>query len=587
MRAAVRTFALAALLVLVPAGCDRTPTETDGNGEPAEISTGKRIQVGSGVVAAAAPAAAQVGAEILADGGNAVDAAVATAFAIGVTEPGGSSIGGGGGMTIWFQGQADHVLFYSSAGGARSTSGRARNVAVPGKVAGLLTAHDRYGALPRETVLAPAIRLARDGFPVYDRLAAQIQAYPITLNRHPSSAETFYPDGEPLGVGDPLVQTELAESLQRISDHGRDGFYQGPTAEALIEKLQSLGSPMTLHDLASYEPRWQRPLCGAFRDLTILSSPPPLSGIEVIQTLTLLDDRPLAGEGRPAQTTGVASAYADALRLARAERASYLGDPDRGIPAVGIVSRSYAEERRELMGGAASGSVSAGDPWAHEDEVQPERCRSLDAWGPSSVRPIVAGLVPQPDELEWDDTHDEETTHLSVIDQGGNAVAITMTIGPLFGARVYSGGAFYNNGLTRFSSRAANQWAPFHTPQSSIGPTLVLEGDDVRLAAGSPGGLRIPQATIHTILHVMEYGMDPGFSLNLPRLYATSASRNIDVEAGFSSLVRAGLEERGFTVNVSGGLEATFGGVNAAYAAPGGVRIGAGDPRRAGEAAGH
>lgn len=575
------------LATLAFAGCDRTPTESPPSDLPTEPVTAKRVQVANGVVAAATPFAAEAGREILMAGGNAADAAVAAAFAVGVTEPGGSSVGGGGAMTLWVGGRADHIQFYSSAGGDRTTSGRARNVAVPGKVAGLLEAHQRYGVLPREEVMAPAIRLAREGFPVYPRLASQIASYPVTLTRHPSAAQAFYPGGSPVGTGELLIQSELAQSLERIALQGRSGFYTGPTADALIEKLQGLGSPMTAGDLAGYEPRWQRPLCGAFRELTVLSSPPPMSGIEVIQTLVLLDVFPLEEMGRVAQSPLVASRYSDALRLARAERASYLGDPLRGVPAVGIVSRTYANERRGLMGGEAPSSVSAGTPWAFEDEPQPERCMRLDPYGPSSVRPGPGAGVPEPDDLRWDDTHEEETTHLSVIDREGNAVSITMTLGPLFGAGVYSGGAFYNNALSRFSSRAVNRWAPYHTPQSSIGPTLVLEGDEVRLAAGSPGGLRIPQATLHTILHVLEYELDPAVSVNLPRLYATSASATIWLESGFESAVRETLESRGYAVNISGSLSASFGGVNAAFLARDGSRIGVGDPRRAGEAAGY
>lgn len=592
-------IAAMAALLLLGACQDPGPTEmegTDRQAVPKSIHTSRAVSGGYGVAAAATPHAARAGAEILGAGGNAVDAAVAAAFAVGVTEPGGSSLGGGGAMTLWHEGHADHVEFYSSAAGERASDGRARNVAVPGKVGGLMAAHERYGSLPRETVLEPAVRLARDGFEVYPRLASQISSYPITLQRHPETAEAFYPNGRALRTGDLLVQPRLAESLERIAQEGRDGFYQGPTAEAMAEKLQGLDNPMTLGDLAQYEPNWRRPLCGAFRDFTVLSAPPPMGGIEVIKTLNLLDAFPMAEEGRLRQAPEAASRYADALRLARADRRIYLGDPDRGVPAVGIASRRYAEQRQALMGQEVTARVSSGDPWTYEDQRQPERCRRLDPYGPSPVRPgaaaapdgpVAGDASPEGPEtaLDGGDPTVEETTHLSVVDLQGNTVSITMTLGPLFGARVYAAGFFFNNAISRFSSRRVNEWGPYRTPQSSITPSVVLDESGARLAAGSPGGVRIPQATVHTILQTLEYEQGLSPALNSPRLYATSVNRTVRVEAGFRAPVTQRLEDRGFTVEIRD-RGAHFGGVNAVLVDEDGRRVGAGDPRRSGEASG-
>src|SRR5690606_22291904 len=234
--------------------------------------------------------------EMLRRGGNAVDAAVATAFTVSVGEPQMSGIGGGGGMLIWLQeeGRAEYIDFYS-AQRVESWAGigeeipedelNLRVVGIPGEVAGLLEAHDRYGRLSRAEVLAPAIRLAEQGFPVNQILAQMIAGSAEKLERHPASRALLWNCRTPLQPGDILRNPELAEALRRIADEGRPGFYRGETARELVQALAEGGHPSGLGDLAAYEPQWKRPLCGGYRGHVVLSAPPPQTGIQLIHTL--------------------------------------------------------------------------------------------------------------------------------------------------------------------------------------------------------------------------------------------------------------------------------------------------------------
>ena len=565
--------------------------------EPQASPLSKRADAANGMVAAAHPLAAQAGVDMLKQGGNAVDAAVATAFVLNVVEPMMAGIGGGGSMTIWREEAtaADFVEFYASAGAdpdyeleqiPDSTRSRERMVAVPGAVDGLLSAHEQHGELSRETVMAPAIRAAREGFLVHTLLARIIADYEERLTYDPAAADIFYPGGEPLQAGDRLVQVELAHTLERIAQEGRRGFYEGPTAQHVIEKLQTGGSPLTLDDFRRYEARWRKPLCGQYKQYTVLAATPPLDGVEVLETLELLEAYDLPSMGLPAESPEALSHIVDAIRIARTDRAQWIGDPDdTGVPAVGLSSPAFADERRPLIGQATvPDSMTAGDPWDEERQVQlPRACRRLGAYAPTTL--------PKPDTttpVDDEDPEESETTHLSVIDADGNAVSLTYTMGLYFGSAVYVDGAFYNSAALNFDDDVvANQRAPYRTPRSTTTPTILLDDDAVRLVVGSPGSGRIPPAIVHMILYTLDYGLDPATAIRMPRVYPFTTEPVVRVEDGFDASALGRLRERSYQLEVYPPFDPYFGGVHMILVDEAGRKIGAADPRRNGVAVGY
>jgi len=550
-----------------------------------------------GMVAAAHPRAVEAGVAALNDGGTAVDAAVTVAFALGVVEPMMGGVGGGGSMTIWdpTTETADFVDFYASAGQdpdygleaiPDSARSRERMVAVPGTVDGLLAAHDRHGTLSRERVLRPAIRLAREGFPVHPLLARIIDDYEERLTYDADAAEIFYPDGEPLQVGDRLTQPALAETMERIAENGRAGFYEGETAEAIIDRLEPGGTPLTTDDLAAYDPRWRAPLCGTYGPYTVLSATPSLNGAEVIETLNLLEPYDLPARGLPARSAEALGPLVDAIRIARADRRRWIGDPDdTGVPAVGLASKAFAEQRRALVGGDVPDSMAAGTPWPQEREgTRPAACTEIGTYPPTShPRPDpTAGTAPE--------DPNRHTSHVSIVDAEGRAVSLTFTMGLYFGSAVFVDGFFLNSAALNFvepgGRPVANRRAPRRTPRSSTAPTILLEDETPRLVVGSPGSGRIPPAIVHMTTYTLDYGLDPAAAVRMPRVYPFVTEPHVRVEDGIAPSALSALRDRGYSVESYPPLDLYFGGIHAVYVDETGRRIGVADPRRNGTARG-
>jgi gamma-glutamyltranspeptidase/glutathione hydrolase len=552
------------------------------------------------MVAAAHPRAVAAGTKMLEAGGTAVDAAVATAFALHVLEPMMSGPGGGGSMTLWDPETktADFVDFYASAGADPDhglnavpdsvlSQNRERMAAVPGSVAGLLSAHAKYGELSRERVMAPAIRLAREGFPVHSLFARIIDDYGHRLTYDEDAAAIFYPDGEPLQAGDHLERPKLARTLERVAEEGREGFYEGPVARALVNQLQAGGNPLTMDDFAAFEPRWRKPLCGTYGPYTVLSATPSLNGAEVIETLNLLDPYDLPAMGFPSRAPKALGRVVDAIRIARADRLRWIGDPDEtGVPAVGLASSAYADERRSLIGGQVPDSLAAGNPWPMEQNGRSDDCKALNSFPPTDL-PRPKTNAQKTDTTTGLGSH---TTHISVVDAEGRAVSLTETMGLYFGSAVYENGVFLNSAAMNFTGPderpVANRRAGRRTPRSSTAPTLLLEGNDVRLVAGSPGSGRIPPAIVHMVLYTLNYGLDPATAVQMPRVYPMVDTSVVRVEGGVAAPALARLRERGYAIESYPPFDMYFGGVHMVYVDEDGRRIGVADPRRYGTAAG-
>jgi gamma-glutamyltranspeptidase len=316
----------------------------------------KDVNGSEGMAATAHPLATRAALEMMAKGGNAVDAAVAAAFAIGVVEPDGSGLGGGGGMVISLAGQNKNIFinYYQCASenveklafDFDKDKKTAKSILVPGTVAGLLTALEKFGTLPIATILRPAISYARDGFPVDETLSKIILDNSEVLQKYPATSAIFLPEGFPVGQGDTLRQPLLAETLELIAQHGKSGFYEGPVAEQMVKDVTENGGMLTLNDLKNYQAVVSEPLVGKFRGYKILTSPPPLSGASVIEALNIFELGDLAGWGHFSTSDKSLHFLAETFKRVSADRSMSLGDPLYGnIPVKGIISKAFARDR--------------------------------------------------------------------------------------------------------------------------------------------------------------------------------------------------------------------------------------------------
>lgn len=528
----------------------------------------------TGLVVSAQRLAAEAGTDILRQGGNAIDAAVAVGYAEAVVNPCCGNIGGGGFLTAHLADGRDIVVnFRESAPAAasrdmylgpdgqpvRGASLYGWNaVAVPGTVLGFDTALARYGTLPRATVMASAIRLARDGFVLTVADAKVLQFGAPLLRRNAEAAAIFlHPDGTPIGAGEILRQPALAATLQAIADHGPDAFYGGAIPQAVQTAAREGGGIITAADFAAYRIAETEPLRCTYRGSVILSVPPPSSGgVAMCETLNVLEAYDLRGMGFHAAEA--VHLMTEAFRLAFFDRATYLGDPDFvSIPLQRLLSKDYAARLRGQITNQATSSASLG--------------------------PAVPPPVEKP-----------ETTHYSVLDRHGNAVSVTTTINGAFGAGVVAPGTGFllNDEMDDFMVKPAvsNQFGlvqgegnaiePGKRPLSSMAPTIVLKDGAVAIVAGSPGGPRIITATLEAMLNVIDYGMNAQEAVDSPRLHHQWEPDVLYAERfALSPDTRTRLERMGYKIEEQkpwGAVALIAGGT----AAPQGAYFGASDPRR-------
>lgn len=557
---------------------------------PAARAAARAPAIGQrGMVVSAERHATEAGVAMLAAGGNAVDAAVATAFALGVTEPYHSGIGGGGFLLIHLaSGETIAVdaretapaaarpdLFRAPGVAEDASRSGPLAVATPGLVAGLALALERWGTKPLAEVLAPAIALAEDGFPIglrHARILALWHRMGLAA-RFPETAAIQAPAPD-LAPGWRLVQRDLARTLRAIAREGPDAFYAGPIARAIADEVQKRGGLLTAQDLADYEPKLREPLRGSYRERTIVSFPPPSSGgVALIEALNILEGFELAPLG--AGSSAAIHRIAEAMKLAFADRAAYLGDPDFvDVPVTRLVAKDYAARQRARL-------------------LPPRWRRAPWTWASDEV----AIEVPGPG--LGDASSGGSTTHLSVTDAAGNAVAITQTVNLLFGSGLTAAGTgvILNDEMDDFSSevhrpnafglvdtRGANAIAAGKRPLSSMTPTIVLEGDRVRMVTGSPGGPRIISTTLLTILNVFDFGMDVSEAVAAPRFHHQWIPDELTVERAIPADVLDNLRARGHRVVVS---ERNWSSAQAIVIDPDtGWHLGGSDPRSDGLAQG-
>lgn len=555
---------------------------------PPASPQGKRVEARRGMVAASSADASAAGLAMLRRGGNAIDAAVATAFALGVVDHSQTGVGGYGIATIWLakERRAEVIEFMTRTGADPAWGGadpqasgpvNPRLALVPGFVSGLLTMHEKYGALPRADVLAPAIQLARDGFVVGPLMHRVLTAQREKVAASPEAAAVFLPGGQVPALGDRIVQPELAGLLEAIARDGARAFYEGTYARETTAAIRAAGGLLTETDFAAYRPIVRRPACSPFLEYTMIGAAGASGSPYVMEMLNVAAASGAARAGDPATVPAAATRLADALSTGIQDSRRYSGGPEwRQSPVRGVTSAAYAAARAPWRAGDASAADRLPDAWAHESAAPSAACAGLDPY-PISTRSETAS--PAPDDAEAGGSN---TSHLSVVDADRNVVSLTSSIGVLFGSGVYAGGMFLNSSGNLF--RAGTR-APNRAPSSAVSPMILLEGNEPRLVVGAAGSAYIPAAVAQVIFRVAGLRQDVYAALAAPRMNPNAANNSLDIEAGFTLPVYRELRAHGYapTTRIA---DLLFAAVHAIAIRADGVLVGAADPRRDGAAAG-
>ena len=561
-RAIVRIPILVALAIVLTAA-----TVHPSFAQPPEAEL---VTASNGMVSSGHYLATRAGLDVLKEGGNAIDAAVTVGFALAVVLPSAGNIGGGGFMVAHLDdSRRDIAIDYRE----KAPNAATRDMylgpdgepdanlsqfswlasGVPGSVAGMLHALEKYGTISRERALRPAIDLAEYGFHVDAYLHRSLVSVKRRMESCPASMAAFYkPGGEPYEEGELFVQKDLARTLRLISRDGADAFYKGEIADLIARDMAANGGLITKEDLAGYRPAERKPVKGNYRGATIVSMPPPSSGgVHVVEMLNILEDYPLGAWGHnSAETIHVMT---EAMRRAYADRSEYLGDPDfYPVPVRGLISKKYAAELRKGIDrthATPSTEIKPGNPIPYESD---------------------------------------NTTHYSVMDRFGNAVAVTTTLNFSYGSgkTIAGTGMLLNDEMDDFSAKPgspngfgllgneANAIAPQKRMLSSMTPTIVLKQGNPWLVTGSPGGSRIITTTLQMICNCIDHGMNPAGATSAVRIHHQWQPDTLLAERGLDPAVVERLRELGHTVTVRGSM-----GVTQTIMRRDGVFLGAADKR--------
>lgn len=611
------------------------PTQFQDATAKGQKNAGKDI-----MVATAHPLASQAAMEMLQNGGNAIDAAVAAAFAVGVVEPDGSGLGGGGGMVIYLnkERKSFYINYYQKGSekvlnsdfDSKRDSKTAKAITVPGTVAGLTLAIEKFGTLPLSTILQPAIRYAENGFPIDETLAKIILDNLSHLQKYPATEAIYLRDGFPLTEGDTLYQPELANTLRSIAANGRNGFYDGPVAQQIVNEVTKHGGVMTLNDLRNYKAQLVDPLRGSYRRYEILSANAPQSGAFVIEALNILENENLTRLGHFSTSTECLHLMAETFRRVYADRSAFLDDPNFAyVPTKGLVSKSFARTRFDDIdmntsspskyrdtkegnpslyekAGAEPRSVSRNDQeqkiieWGDEDDEgksssEDESDDLFNQWGgkKKTVRKESKPKVQNTDTTNTDiEVLETEggghTTHLSILDKDGNAVSLTQTLGNFFGSGLTAEGVLLNNSMTNFAATTTvNAPKPNKQPRSSIAPTILLKDGEPFMVIGSPGAARIIATIVELIVNIIDFGMTADEANHAPRFFVQKNEDFLSLESRISQEVQDGLIKKGHRLKLYEDYDLFFGGAQLILIDPMTQEVtGSADPRRGGTAVG-
>ncbi|AUT04188.1 gamma-glutamyltransferase [Nostoc sp. CENA543] len=543
------------------------------------------------MVVSAHPLASEAGLLILRQGGNAVDAAVATTFAISVVEPFSAGIGGGGFLLLRNEKtgeikaldfreraplKATKNMYLDAAGKVRpyaSVNGYLA-VATPGTVAGMYEVHRRYGKLPWKEVLKPAIALAGDGFTLshqatWRSASVYTNRLQVVLN-NPAARTIFTRNGEFYQPGEKLVQRDLARTLTAIAKNPQS-FYTGDIARVIANDMAKNGGLITLADLKAYKPIWRTPVCGKFRQFQVCSMPPPSSGgVLLLQMLNIIGDADLKSWGW--HHPNALHLMTETMKITYSDRAQYLGDPDFvKVPVQALLSDNYARQRRS--------------------EINPDQATPATQIKPILLKNLPQVQIPLNRKLQLATRYESpETSHLNVVDTERNAVSLTFTVNHGYGAGVVASGTgiVLNNEMDDFVAapgipnafgllgNEANAIAPRKTPLSSMTPTIISENGHLRMVVGAPGGSTIITQVLQVVLNVLEYNMDVGAAISVPRIHHQWFPDELRVETwGLDAMTLQELRRRGHNIKES----QPWGNVNAIAVTVDNNLEGAADPR--------
>jgi gamma-glutamyltranspeptidase/glutathione hydrolase len=518
--------------------CSTSQKTSLGDVNPYQYNITKKVVAEKGAVASAHPLASKVGVEIMKQGGNAVDAAIATQLALAVVYPNAGNLGGGGflvarlanGNTVSLDyremapGAAHRDMYLDAQGNVipnKSLKGHLSS-GVPGTVAGIFESL-KYAKLPLKKLIQPAIELAEKGFVISEREARALNGLQDELRQY-NTTTTAFQKTIPWVTGDTLIQKDLANTLKRIRDNGAAGFYEGETARLIVEEMKRGGGIISYEDLKNYKAKWRAPHQFTYKGYTIVSMPMPSSGgVLIHQMLKMLEDKPLASYGfHSAQAIQLMT---EVERRAFADRAQFMGDADfYKVPVTTLVSDNYLKSRMQ--------------------DYSPDKAGSSEQVKPGDV-PIQES---------------EETTHISVIDAAGNAVSVTTTLNDSYGSKTVVGGAGFllNDEMDDFSAKPgvpnmygaiggeANAIAPGKRMLSAMTPTVVLQNGKPFLVVGTPGGTTIPTSVFQTIVNVIDFGLSTEDAVNKPKFHHQWLPDRIDVEKSFPYPVREALQKMGY-----------------------------------------
>jgi gamma-glutamyltranspeptidase / glutathione hydrolase len=530
----------------------------------------KPVEAAKGMVASAHPLASAVGVEILKKGGNAVDAAVATAFALGVVEPNASGLGGGG-FIMFYNAKTKkvEVIDYREVAPFKATpdmykltpDGKIidkatfeghRSVAVPGTLAGLDMALKRWGTMKLKDVMAPAIRIAEEGYTVSATFNGMMKDNFDKLTKYPAAGKVYLKNGLPYEVGDKIVLKDLAKTYRLIAKKGPSVFYRGEIADAMVKEMEAGGGLITKDDLALYKPTLREPVRGTYRGYEIISMPSPSSGgTHIIQILNMLEGYDMAKMGH--NTPASLHIMAEVMKHAFADRSKYSGDKDFvWVPTEALLSKDYAASlRATISADSASQKVPAGDAWKYQSGG---------------------------------------TSHSSYVDKDGNMVALTQTINYFFGSGVLipGYGIMMNDEMDDFVPVPgnANSVQARKKPLSSMSPSIVLKDGKPFFSFGTPGATRIITAMPQILMNIVDYGMDLQQAINAPRIHCMTGE--IFMESRIPKETQEALKAKGHKVSLKGEMDLYFGGAQGVLVDPAtGKLYGAADPRRDGFAKGY
>ncbi|WP_299789349.1 gamma-glutamyltransferase [uncultured Shewanella sp.] len=566
-------------LFTISAGINVSSVEAAESSIFSHMATAQPIWAEHGMVSSQEALATRAGVEILKQGGNAVDAAVAVGFSLAVTLPRAGNLGGGGFMLVHLAepnktiaidyremapAKAHKDIFLDENGEPNPRLSREHGLAVgvPGTVMGMELALEKYGTMTMKQVTAAAIRMAKEGIRVTPDLATSLAGLKRRIAQWPSSAEIFYkPDGSNYRVGDTLKQPELAHSLSLIATHGSKGFYRGETAQKIVSAIQQAGGIMTLDDLKNYRVVERQPVQGDYRGYRVVSMPPPSSGgIHIIEMLNMLEQFPIDKMGH--NTAATLHLMAESMKRAYADRSEYLGDPDfYNVPVQALISKDYA---RKLAA-----------------EIKTDKATPSSIIKPGNLAPYES----------------DQTTHYSVVDRWGNAVSNTYTLNFSYGSGLVAKGTgiLLNNEMDDFSAKPgtpngyglvggeANAVEGNKRPLSSMSPTIVMKDGKPFIVTGSPGGSRIITTTMQVIMNVIDHKLNIAEATSAPRVHHQWLPDLLRVEQSLNRDTIDLLKAKGHEVKVNNAIGST----QSIMVTEQGI-FGASDPRRSGsETAGY